>query len=433
MKDYTSLLGLDAALLGIVDQRELILMIIAIAAAVLIGMMVRRFIGEPLQRTLMARLPDTAEQLLPRLAALIGIGTSVLLLWVVTASDTAGGLGATLAAVSLAVAAAMLVRLFARALRAPQPLALGIAVIAALFVLAGALGGLRPLLEALDAASFSYGRHRLSVLDILVMAGIATSLFIGTRIVIRVIDHWIGRTTSLDPAQQVLVQKLAGIAIIIAAIFIGIDLVGLDLRTLTVFSGAFGLAVGFGLQKTFGNLIAGLLLLMDRSIKPGDVIVVGDTFGWVNKIGVRAVSVLTRDGKEHLIPNELLMTERVENWSYSSREVRVHITIGVSYASDLDLVEKLLMEAAVESPRVLPDPAPAIWLMNFGDSSVDFDLIVWIADPEQGVGNVRSDVLKGVWRLFKANGIEIPFPQRDLHVRSMPAAMVPTPPADDAS
>lgn len=137
------------------------------------------------------------------------------------------------------------------------------------------------------------------------------------------------------------------------AVFLGIDVLGIDLTALAVFSGAFGLAIGFGLQKTFGNLISGLILLMDRSIKPGDIIVVGDTFGWVNKIGVRAVSVLTRDGKEHLIPNERLMTEEVENWSYSSRDVPVHVAFSVSYESDLRLVQKLAVEAAIGAPRVL--------------------------------------------------------------------------------
>jgi hypothetical protein len=135
----------------------------------------------------------------------------------------------------------------------------------------------------------------------------------------------------------------------VAAFFIGIDIVGIDLTALAVFSGAFGLAVGFGLQKTFGNLIAGIILLMDRSIKPGDVIVVGDSFGHVTKIGVRAVSIVTRDGKEHLIPNENLMTQEVENWSYSSRDVRVHIPVGVAYDCDLPLAQKLMIEAAKAS------------------------------------------------------------------------------------
>jgi small-conductance mechanosensitive channel len=159
---------------------------------------------------------------------------------------------------------------------------------------------------------------------------------------------------------------------------------------------------------------------MDRSIKPGDVIVVGDTFGSVGKIGVRAVSVVTRDGKEHLIPNEQLMTEAVENWSYSDRNVRIHIPVGVAYGCDLALAQKLMIEAASAAPRVLDTPKPSVWLKGFGDSSVDHDILVWIADPELGVGNVRSDILNRLWRLFADNQVELPFPQRDIHVRSMP-------------
>ena len=196
----------------------------------------------------------------------------------------------------------------------------------------------------------------------------------------------------------------------------------IDLTAFAVFGGALGLAVGFGLQKTVGNLIAGIILLMDRSIKPGDVIVVGDSFGWVNKIGVRAVSVITRDGKEHLIPNENLMTQEVENWSYSNRNVRIRIPVGVSYDCDLKLAQELMMKAASESPRVLKDPKPSVWLDAYGDSSVDHLILAWIGDPEGGVGSVRSDVLNRLWWLFKEHGIEIPFPQRDVHVRSMPAA-----------
>src|SRR3546814_536118 len=182
------------------------------------------------------------------------------------------------------------------------------------------------------------------------------ALFAGFRLVNRVLSHSIGQSRSLDPTQRLLAQKLAAIAVIVVAFFFGIDLLSIDLTTFAVFSGAFGLAVGFGLQKTIGNLIAGIILLMDRSIKPGDVIVVGDSFGWVNKIGVRAVSVLTRDGKEHLIPNENLMTQEVENWSYSDRKVRVRIPVGVAYSADLALAQELMLRAAVESPRVLGSP-----------------------------------------------------------------------------
>lgn len=159
---------------------------------------------------------------------------------------------------------------------------------------------------------------------------------------------------------------------------------------------------------------------MDRSVKPGDVIVVGETFGQVTKIGVRAVSVVTRDGKEHLIPNEQLMVEPVENWSYSSRNVRIHIPVGVAYSSDLPLAQKLMIEAAIAAERVLQSPAPTVWLRGFGDSSVDHEILAWINDPEAGVGNVQSDILNRLWLLFQQHGIEIPYPQSDVHIRSLP-------------
>jgi small-conductance mechanosensitive channel len=208
----------------------------------------------------------------------------------------------------------------------------------------------------------------------------------------------------------------------VTAFLVGIDLLGIDLTALTVFSGAFGLAIGFGLQKTFGNLIAGIILLMDRSIKPGDVIAIADqsgqqTFGQIRKIGIRSVSIITRDEREYLIPNENLMINQVENWSYSSRRVRIQVPVGVAYDSDMDLVQKLLLEAAAAVPRVMNDPAPSVWMAGFGESSVNFAVHCWILDPEEGVGNVKSDVLKQVWRLFQDNGIEIPFPQRDLNLR----------------
>jgi small-conductance mechanosensitive channel len=232
----------------------------------------------------------------------------------------------------------------------------------------------------------------------------------------------LSRATRLDETQRLLFSKLISLAVWIIAILIGIDVLGIDLTALTVFSGAFGLAIGFGLQKTFGNLLAGIILLMDRSIKPGDVIAIADqtgkeTFGQIRKIGIRAVSITTRDQREYLIPNENLMTNMVENWSYSSRNVRVQVEVGIAYGSDITLAEQLMLEAAKSARRVLETPAPAVWLKGFGESSVDFTIHCWIADPEQGVGNVRSDVLKKLWHLFKDNGIEIPFPQRDVNLK----------------
>ena len=278
--------------------------------------------------------------------------------------------------------------------------------------------------QSLDEIALVVGHYRVSVLDVLTILVIAVLLYVGAKLVLWGLKRVIRRANRLDPTQSLLMEKLASIAVLAVAFFIGIDLVGFDLSSLAIFSGAVGLAIGFGLQKTFGNLIAGIILLMDRSVKPGDVIVVGESFGAISKIGTRAVSVITRDGKEHLIPNELLMTEPVENWSYSSRNVRVQIPVGVSYASDLKRVEEILVECTLACNRVLKDPKPGIWLKEFGDNSVNFEIQAWIMDPEEGVGNVRSAVLKAIWWKFKEEGIEIPFPQRDVYLKSMPEGLL---------
>jgi small-conductance mechanosensitive channel len=289
-------------------------------------------------------------------------------------------------------------------------------------ILTDAMDGVEPITRILDEVGLTVMGRRITLLDVVQIAITLLVLFAFVRVASRVINHSIRRSSRLDATQQLLAQKLAGVALLVAAFFIGIDLIGIDLTALAVFSGAVGLAVGFGLQKTVGNLIAGIILLMDRSIKPGDVIVVGDSFGHVTKIGVRAVSVVTRDGKEHLIPNENLMTQEVENWSYSSKDVRVHIPVGVSYGADLPTAQRLMIEAAKASVRVLDDPAPTVWLRGFGESSVDHDILVWISDPEAGVGNVQSEVLNRLWLLFKEHGVELPYPQRDIHVKDWPGA-----------
>ncbi|EDL48856.1 mechanosensitive ion channel family protein [Erythrobacter sp. SD-21] len=279
------------------------------------------------------------------------------------------------------------------------------------------------VVDGLDAVALSMGDMRISLFDVLIVAVIVFGVLFVAWFVSKLARRMIRRFTKLDDTQQLLAEKILTIAVWAAAFFVGIDLLGIDLTALAVFSGAFGLAIGFGLQKTFGNLIAGIILLMDKSIKPGDVIAVTDaagneSFGQIRKIGVRAVSVTTRDQREYLIPNENLMINQVENWSYSSKNVRMQVFVGVSYEADMDLAEKLMLEAAKSCDRVLKAPPPTVWMSEYGDNSVNFVIHCWIRDPEDGVGNVRSAVLKKLWWLFKDNGIEIPFPQRDIHIRS---------------
>lgn len=287
---------------------------------------------------------------------------------------------------------------------------------------------LTKITQLLDSYGFDIGHTRVSVYSVLLVILVCFAVYLVARIASSGSRALFRRMSRLDPAEQLLGEKLVGVAVWVLAVLIAIDLLGIDLTTLAVFSGALGLAVGFGLQKTFGNLIAGIILLMDRSIKPGDVIAVTGTgggasmgtVGQVRRIGIRAVSVITRDKVEFLIPNENLMINQVENWSYSSRDVRVKVPVAVAYGTDTELAEQLMLEAVRACPRILTSPAPTVWLQGFGDNGILFEIQVWIDDPEEGIGNVRSDVLKRILPLFRAAGIEIPYPQRDIRIKDWP-------------
>lgn len=223
---------------------------------------------------------------------------------------------------------------------------------------------------------------------------------------------------ALSPSLQVLFAKSLKIVLVGLAIVTAVRYAGVDLTGLAVFGGALGVGVGFGLQKVVSNLISGVILLLDKSIKPGDVIAVAGTYGWVTALGGRYISVVTRDGVEHLIPNEILISERVENWTHSNSRTRLKVDIGVHYSSDVHQAIALCLDAAKNTERVLDDPAPKCLLVEFGDNSVNLQLRFWIADAHNGVQNVKSAVLLSVWDKFKEAGVEIPYPQRDLHLRS---------------
>lgn len=282
------------------------------------------------------------------------------------------------------------------------------------------------VVNTLDKLAVQIGASRFSVWDLVITLAVLALVISIAWGASRLSTRILARASSLDVTQRLLTEKMVGLLIWAVAILVGIDVLGIDLTALTVFSGAFGLAIGFGLQKTFGNLIAGIILLMDKSIKPGDVIAITDqggnyTFGQIRRIGIRAVSLTTRDQKEYLIPNENLMINQVENWSYSSKNVRIQVPVVVPYTSDIELAERLMLEAAASVKRVLVAPPPTVWLDSFAENGVAFVIHVWITDPEEGTGNIRSDVLKTLWRLMRENGIKVPFPQRDLNLRDTEA------------
>jgi small-conductance mechanosensitive channel len=234
----------------------------------------------------------------------------------------------------------------------------------------------------------------------------------------RFLDAALHAQGHIPASMRVLVGKLARFVLYVAAFLIALKIGGFNLGALTVFSGALGLGIGFGLQKVVSNLVSGIIILLDKSIKPGDVIEIDDAYGCINSLRTRYVSVITRDRKEYLIPNEDFITSPVINWSFTGKEIRIRADIGVAYGTDLRRAIALCVEAAAAAERVLESPEPKCILIGFGDSAIDLQLRFWIRDAHMGVSNIKSAVLLGVWDRFQEAGIEIPFPQVDLHVKS---------------
>ena len=277
---------------------------------------------------------------------------------------------------------------------------------------------LEPTIAVLDSIAITLGELRISLYTVVQSTLALVVLLWVAMYLTRVLEARIRSIQAFSPSVQVLFAKSLKIVLIGLAILIAVDSVGIDLTALAVVGGAIGLGIGFGLQKVIGNLISGVILLLDKSIKPGDVIAVSGTYGWVTALGGRYVSVVTRDGVEHLIPNETLISEHVENWTHTNNRTRLKLDVGVHYDSDVRRAIELCTEAAMEIDRVLGDPKPKCLLIGFGDSSVDLQVRFWISDAHNGVTNVKSAVLLRIWDKFKAEGIEIPYPQRDLHLRS---------------
>ncbi len=342
----------------------------------------------------------------------------LVLLWIgVSVATQAGWPHQLMRGVVSLLTAWVIIRLAATLVRNPnwsRTIAVSAWTVAALNI----VGILGETLEVMDRMAIQLGELRISVLGVgkAVLALLVLVWLAG--IVSRLLERRINAMGNLTPSARVLFGKLLRIGLYTLAVIVALDSVGIDLTAFAVFSGAVGLGIGFGLQKVISNLISGVILLLDKSVKPGDVIAVGETYGWINTLGARYVSVITRDGTEHLIPNEELISQRVENWSYSHRRVRLRIPIGIAYSSDVQKAIELAKQAGDAVDRVLTDPAPVCLLTGFGDSAVDLELRLWIQDPQEGVANVKSQVLLKIWETFRDNGIAFPFPQRDLHIRS---------------
>lgn len=280
------------------------------------------------------------------------------------------------------------------------------------------LGYLPATIKYLDAISLGTDKDSLSLYDI-ISSVLSVGVLIWVALMISsLMERLIRNNPHISGSAEVLLSKFSKFILITIAFLIGLKLVGINLTTFAVFGGAIGIGIGLGLQKVFSNLIAGVILLLDKSIKPGDTIVMNGQYGKVHLLSSRYVSMITRNGVEQLIPNDELINNSVENWSYSNNNIRLKIPVGVHYKSDIKKAMALCNEAASESIRVLKNPAPNCLIMNFGDSSVDLEERFWINDPMNGCGNIKSEIMLKIWDKFHENGIEIPYPQRDIHIHS---------------
>jgi small-conductance mechanosensitive channel len=278
--------------------------------------------------------------------------------------------------------------------------------------------------STLDAINLLPGRGRFTLWALLKGLVIITVFVIVTSVLARALERRIMNIESIALSTRIGITKFTYFFLVGLGVLLGINAAGVDLTALTVLTGAVGIGLGFGLQSIASNFVSGFVLLMDKSIKPGDVIsftgmpgTSTESFGWVQALRGRYVVVRDRDGVETLVPNQQLITNPVINWSYSDRKVRLKLPVRISYRDDPERALAVLLHATEDNPRILRDPPPVSRLMQFADHGMDLELRFWIADPEGGVNNVRSDINRAIWRLFREAGISIPVAQREIYVR----------------
>ncbi|MEM6511741.1 MAG: mechanosensitive ion channel domain-containing protein [Pseudomonadota bacterium] len=295
------------------------------------------------------------------------------------------------------------------------------------YVAATILGVTDDVASMLDSAGFSVGDVRFSILSVAQALFLLALVMWGSNSAGNFLDRRIQNVDELTPSLRVLLGKIVRITLLVLAALVAMSGLGIDLTALTVLSGAVGVGIGFGLQKVVSNFISGIIILVDQSIKPGDTISLGETFGWIRELRARFVSVVTRDGREFLIPNEDFITREVINWSFSDKYVRLDVPFGVSYNSNPHDVIRIAKEAAVAADHRVDGThnPPVCWMTEFGDSSLNFKLRFWIDDPQQGLTNIRGKVLLSLWDKFKENDIAIPYPHREVYVHNAPDGLLP--------
>jgi len=278
------------------------------------------------------------------------------------------------------------------------------------------VGILPEVWDSLDSIAFTAGKQRISFQIVLQgLASLAVSLAISLWVA-RVVEERVLATERVELSMRVVIAKLVRAGAFLLAILVALPLVGIDITALSVFGGALGVGLGFGLQKIASNYVSGYIILLDRSVRIGDLVTVDGRHGVVKAIESRYTVIRSLDGTESIIPNETLITQSVTNHSYTDRKVLVKVKVAVGYGSDVDRVFALLLDAARRQPRVLADPAPGVWIVALGDNGIEVEMGAWISDPDQGQMALRGAILKEVLETFRAEGIEIPFPQRDIRL-----------------
>ena len=280
------------------------------------------------------------------------------------------------------------------------------------------LGWMQPIVRGLEAVSLPFGTKHFTLLDaVRAITTMFVSILVAGYLGI-VVERRVMAAAHISIGVRVGVVKVTKLFLILLAALVAIDSSGVNLTALQVFGGALGVGLGFGLQRIASNFVSGFILIGDRSIRQGDVITIGDRFGVVTELRARYAVVRDRDNVDTLIPNEQLISNEVINWSYGDRNVRLKLPVQISYDDNPRDAMALLIRAATDHPRVLKEPMPVARVKDFGDNGIDLELRFWIRDPEDGVNNVRSDLFLSIWDYFKEAGVTIPFPQRDLHLRS---------------
>jgi len=274
---------------------------------------------------------------------------------------------------------------------------------------------LDPAVDALDSVSIVLGGSRLTPLVVIKLGLLLIAALWLTNVASNFAESRINRSTDLTPSIQVLLVKMIRMGLLVVAIAVALGAVGINLSALAVFSGAVGVGIGIGLQKIVANFISGIILLADKSVKPGDLVTIGDSSGRISAMKTRYISVAAGDGREFLIPNEDLVTQKVTNWTYTDKNTLVKVAFGTNYDSDPRQVCQFAVEIAAAAPRAIKSRTPSCILTEFAETGMKFSLTFWIADPD-GMDNVKSDVMLALWETFKREGIKVPYPVREIRV-----------------